>query len=213
MSCFFTAFGLIVVVQSLSHVWLCDPWTAELQSSLSSTISRNLLKLMSVESKMPCNHLILYRPLLLLLSILLSIRVFSNELAVWIRCLKYWSFSSVSSVQSLSRVRFFATPWTAAPGSLSITISWSLLKLMSIESVMPSNHLILCHPLLLSSNFPSIRVFSNESVLLFRWPKYWNFGKYSILPMNIQDRFPLKLSRASVPGCNSIQGCIILMWL
>ena len=88
-----------------------------------------------------------------------------------------------SSVQSLSRVRLFATPWTAThQASLSITNSWSLLKLMSIESVMPSNHLILCHPLLLPpSIFPSIRVFSNESVLHIRWPKYWSF-RFSISP-------------------------------
>ena len=83
----------------------------------------------------------------------------------------------ISSVQSLSRVRLFVTPWTAACPSLSITNSWSLLKLMSIESVMPSKHLILCHPLLLQpSIFPSIRVFSNESVLHIRWPKYWSFS-------------------------------------
>ena len=83
-----------------------------------------------------------------------------------------------SSVQSLSRVWFFATPWNAAcQASLSITNSWSLLKLMSIESVMPSNHLIFCHPLLLlPSIFPSIRVFSKESVLCIRWPKYWSFS-------------------------------------
>ena len=82
-----------------------------------------------------------------------------------------------SSVQSLSRVRLFATPWTAAfQASLSITNSQSLPKLMSIESVMPSNHLILCRPLLLlPSTFPSIRVFSNESVLHIRWPVYWSF--------------------------------------
>ena len=81
------------------------------------------------------------------------------------------------SVQSLSRVRLFATPWTAArQASLSITNSRSLLKLMSTESVMPSNHLILCCPLLLPPSIsPSIRVFSNESVLLIRWPKYWSF--------------------------------------
>ena len=79
-----------------------------------------------------------------------------------------------SSVQSLSHVRLFATPWTAArQTSLSITNSWSLLKLMSIESVMPSNHLILCHPLLFPpSIFPSVRIFSSESVLCIRWPKY-----------------------------------------
>ena len=84
----------------------------------------------------------------------------------------------ISSVQSLSWVRLFATPWTAArQASLSITNSQSLLKLMSIESVMPSNHLILCRTLLLlPSVFPSIRVFSNESVLRIRWPKYWSFS-------------------------------------
>ena len=83
-----------------------------------------------------------------------------------------------SSVQSLSRVQLFATPWTAAlQASLSITNSRSLLKLISIESVMPSNHLILCRPLpLLPSIYLSIRVFSNESVLRIRWPKYWNFS-------------------------------------
>ena len=81
-------------------------------------------------------------------------------------------------VQLRSCVQFFATPWTAAhQASLSFTISWSLLKLVSIKSVMPSNHLILCHPLLLlPSVFPSIRVFSNESALHVRGPKYWSFG-------------------------------------
>ena len=86
---------------------------------------------------------------------------------------------------SLSHVRLFATPWTAAhQATLSITNSQSLLKLMSIESVIPSNHLILCHPLLLPpSIFPSIRVFSNELVLHIRWPKYWSFS-FSISPSN-----------------------------
>ena len=90
-----------------------------------------------------------------------------------------------SSVQSLSCFRLFATPWTAArQASLSITKSWSLLRLMSIMSVMPSNHLILCHPLfLLPSIFPSIRVFSNESVLHIMWPKCWSFS-FSISPSN-----------------------------
>ena len=90
-----------------------------------------------------------------------------------------------SSVQSLSHVLLFATPWTAArQASLSITNSQSLLKLMSIMSVMPSNHLTLCCPhLLLPSIFPSIRVFSNESALRIRWPKYWNFS-FSISPSN-----------------------------
>ena len=85
-----------------------------------------------------------------------------------------------NSVQSVSHVQLFATPWTTAPqGSLSI-----ILKLMSVESMMPSNHLILCHPLLLlPSIFPTIRVFSNESALCIRWPKYWSFS-YSISPSN-----------------------------
>ena len=89
------------------------------------------------------------------------------------------------SVQSLSHVQLFATPWTALhQASLSITNSQSLLKLMSIESVMPSNHFILCHPLfLLPSIFPSIRVFSDESALCIRWPKYWSFS-FSISPSN-----------------------------
>ena len=87
--------------------------------------------------------------------------------------------------QSLSHVQLFATSWTVAhQASLSFTISQRLLKLMSIESVMPSNHLILCHPLLLPpSIFPIIRVFSNESVLCIRWPKYWGFS-FSISPSN-----------------------------
>ena len=88
-------------------------------------------------------------------------------------------------IQSLSHVQLFATPWTAAHQvSLSFTIFQSLLKLMSIESVMPSNHLILCRPLLLlPSIFPSIRVFSNESAFLIMWPKYWSFS-FSISPSN-----------------------------
>ena len=90
-----------------------------------------------------------------------------------------------TSVQSLNRVRLFVIPWTAAhQASLSIISSQSLLKLMSIELVIPSNHLILCHPLLLPpSIFPSNRVFSSESVLCFRWPKYWSFS-FSISPSN-----------------------------
>ena len=90
-----------------------------------------------------------------------------------------------SSVQSLSRVRLFATPWIAArQASLSITISWSPLRLTSIESVMPSSHLILCHPLLLLPPIPSnIRVFPSESTLLMRWPKYWSFS-FNISPSN-----------------------------
>ena len=96
-------------------------------------------------------------------------RFFTNQFAV---------------VESLNHVQLFVTPWTAAHRAfLSITNSRSLLKLMSIESVMPSKRLILCHPLLLPSIFPSIRVFSNESVLHIRWPKYWSFS-FSINPSN-----------------------------
>ena len=92
-------------------------------------------------------------------------------------------FSQFSSFQSLSRVQLFAIPWTAAHlASLSITNSRSLRKLMSIKSVIPSNHFILCHPLLPPSIFPSIRVYSNKSVLRNRWPTYWSFS----FSMNIQ---------------------------
>ena len=92
---------------------------------------------------------------------------------------------SFSSVQSLSRIQLFATPWTAAhQASLSITNSQRFLKLMSIETMIPSNHLILCHPLLLlPSIFPHSRVFSSESILHIRWPKYWSFS-FSISPSN-----------------------------
>ena len=101
--------------------------------------------------------------------------------------------SQLSSVQLLSHVWLFVIPWTAAhQASVSITNSWSLPKLMSIESVMPSSHLILCHPFpLWPSIFLSIRVFSNESVLHIRWPKYWSFS-FSISPSNeYQDWSPL----------------------
>ena len=101
-------------------------------------------------------------------------------------CIQVASCSEyISSVQSLSRVWLSATPWTTVrQASLSITNTQSLLKLMSIESVMPSNYLILCHPLFLPpSIFLSIRVFSNESVLPIRWPKYWSFS-FNISPSN-----------------------------
>ena len=117
-----------------------------------------------------------------------------NLICLWVfgnfqsyKTLCFISFDSViiqfSSVQLLSCVRLFATPWTAAhQASLSITNSQNLLKLKSIESVMPSNHLILCRPLLLLPSIPpSIRVFSNESTLHMRWPKYWSFS-FSISP-------------------------------
>ena len=102
------------------------------------------------------------------------------------RCTTYFGiYSAFSSFQLLTRVRPFATSWTAAcQASLSITNSQSLFRLLSIESVMPSSHLILCRPLLLSpSIFPSIRVFSDESAICIRWPKYWNFS-FNISPSN-----------------------------
>ena len=103
---------------------------------------------------------------------------------------------SLVALQLLSCVRLFATPWTAAgKASLSFTISQSLLKLMSIESVIPSNQLILCHPLLLlPSIFPSIKVFCKELALHIRWPECWSFNSASVLPMNIQYWFPLGLT-------------------
>ena len=123
-----------------------------------------------------------------------SLTVIVSKSTLWARALSVskkdflqenHKYNIHSSVQLLSRVWLFAIPWAAArQASLSITNSKSLPKLMSIESVMPSNHLILCHPLLLlPSIFPSIRVFSNESVLLIRWPNYWSFS-YSISPSN-----------------------------
>ena len=95
------------------------------------------------------------------------------------------SMLAVPVIQSLSHVRLSAIPWTAAcQASLSFTISWSLVKLMPIESVIPFHHLILCHPLLcLPSIFPSIRIFSKESALPNKWPKYWSFS-FSVSPSN-----------------------------
>ena len=104
---------------------------------------------------------------------------------IYIHCI--YSIYQIRSDQSLSRVRLFATPWIAArQTSLSITNSWSSLRLTSIESVMPSSHLILCRPLLLLPPMPpSIRVFSNESTLHMRWPKYWSFSFSIILSKEI----------------------------
>ena len=121
-------------------------------------------------------------------------RLFSLTLSVYLQChdlnkIRIVSFVAVAVVQLLSHVQLFVTPWTAAlQSSLSFIISWSLLKLMSIESVMPSNPLILCQPLLLlPSIFPNISVFSNELALHIRRPKYWSFSfSLSISPpMNI----------------------------
>ena len=125
---------------------------------------------------------------------LLLIYSFNAVFIHWYYSLKHYQYHQLrfteqsvqfSSLQSLSRVRLFATPWTAGcQASPSITNSLSLPKLMSIESVMPSNHLILCYPLLLlPSIFPNIRVFSNESVLCIRWPKHWSFS-FNISPSN-----------------------------
>ena len=134
---------------------------------------------------------LLYHPTLTCLNDLAPWNIREKRLTFHLRALVYGNYSSVvllvsvSSVQSLSCVRLFETPWIAArQTSLSITNSRRLLKLMSIESVMPSNHLILCCPLLLlPSIFPSLRVFSNELVLHIRWPKYWRFS-FSINPSN-----------------------------
>ena len=119
--------------------------------------------------------------------------VSQTNFSTTVRAILFFSHSSTSltcgllfsSVQSFSQVQLFMTPWTAAhQASLSITNSQSLLKPMSIESVMPSNHLILCRPLLLQpSIFTNIRVFPNESVLLIRWPKYWSVS-FSFSPSN-----------------------------
>ena len=111
-------------------------------------------------------------------------------------CLLHFILLGRKKVQSLSCVQLFATPWTAAcQASLSITNSWSFLRLVSIELVMPSNHLILCRfLLLLPSIFPSIRVFPNESVVYIRWPSIGVSASTSVLPMNMQDWFPLGLT-------------------
>ena len=119
----------------------------------------------------------------------------SNNLkSVYFILIDHLRWSLVHLIQSLSSVQLFATPSnTARQASVFITNSWSLFKLMSMESVMPSNHLILCHPLLLlPSIFPSIGVFSNESVLCIRWPKFGASASASVLPMNIQDWSPLE---------------------
>ena len=119
---------------------------------------------------------------------MICITILEDEKLLLLSMIRMWPvffLSAQGSVQSLSHMRLFATPWTVArQDSVSITSSRSLRKLMSIESVMPSNHFILCCPLLLlPSIFPSIRVFSNGSVLRIRWPEYWSFS-FSISPSN-----------------------------
>ena len=184
------------LVKWLSHVQLlATPWAAAHQASLSITNSRSLLKPMSIELVMPSSHLILCCPLLSP-SICASIRVLSNELVLHIRWPKYWSFSwSISPANEYSGLISFrmdwlyllaAIPWTAVcQASLSFTISQSVLKPLFIESMTPSNHLILCCPLLyLSSISSSIRVLvSSESALCIRWTNYWSFS-FSISPSN-----------------------------
>ena len=155
-----------------------NPWAAACQDSLSITNSQSLLKLTSFEPVMPSNHLILCCPNLLPPSIFPSIRVFSNVF---------------SSVQSLSRVRLFATPWTAArQASLSITSSWSLPRLMSIESVMPSNRLISVVPSPLAFNLSQHQGFFQMSQLFASGGQ--NIGVSAstwVLPMNTEDWFSL----------------------
>ena len=179
-------------------------WTAARQTSLSFTISQSLLKLMSIESVMPCNHLILCHPLLLLPSVFPSIRVFSSELALHMAKgrPKLWSFSfSISpSNEHLGLISFkivlFCCCSVGNHVQLCDLMDCSTADFLVLhhlpefaqtyvhQSVMPSNHLILCWALLLlPSIFPSIRVFSNESVLCIRWPKYWSFS-LSISPSN-----------------------------
>ena len=159
-------------IQSLSRVLLfMTPWTAARQASLSITNSRSSLKLMSIELVMPSNHLIFCHPLLLL----------------WKCCTQF------SSVQSLSHVWLFATPWTTAhQASLSITNSQSPPRPMSIELVMPSNHLIFCRPLLLlPSIFPSIRVFQMSQLFTSSGQSIGVSASISVIPMNTQDWSPL----------------------
>ena len=193
-------------VQSLSHVWFFA-WTAACQASLSITSSQSLLKLMSIESATPSDHLILCRPLLLLPSIFPSIRVFSNELALFqIRWPKYWSFSfSISTSNEYSGLISFRIDWfgllavQGSPKSLLQHCPSPTPRACSnspfIDMVMLSNHLILCCPLLLPpSIFPSIRVFSNESALHIRWPKTGVSASTSVLLMNIHDWSPLGLT-------------------
>ena len=128
------------------------------------------------------------------------------------------TFSSFVIVQLLGHDWLFVTPWTAVcQAYLSFTISWSLLKLLATESLMPSNHLVLCHHLLLPSIFPSIRVFSNESALCIRWPKYWSFSfsisptsEYSgLISFQIDSFDLLAVQGTSTPQFNSINSSML----
>ena len=191
-----------VVVQSSSCVRLfATPWTAACQASLFLTISWSLPKFMSIKSVMPSKHLIICHPLILLPSIFPSIRIFYKDIIVInatnvtshgllnflssvSQCVQRLHTSKLTSSVQFSRsvMSDSATPWIAArQASLFITNSRSSFRLTSIESVMPCRHLILCRPLLLLPPIPpSIRVFSHESTLRMRWPKYWSFS-FSII--------------------------------
>ena len=160
---------------------LCDPMDCSMPGFLSITNSRVLLKLMS-------NELVI-EPTISSSVVPVSSRLQSIPTSGSFSISHFFASVQFSSVQTLSHVRRFATPWIAAcQASLSVTNSWSSLRLTSIESVMPSSHLFLCRPLLLLSPIPpSIRVFSNESTLLMRWPKIGVSALASVLPMNTQD--------------------------
>ena len=154
---------------------LCDPMDCSMPGFLSITNSRVLLKLMS-------NELVI-EPTIPSSVVPVSSRLQSIPTSGSFSISHFFASVQFSSVQTLSHVRRFATPWIAAcQASLSVTNSWSSLRLTSIESVMPSSHLFLCRPLLLLPPIPlSIRVFSNESTLRMRWTKYWSFS-FSIIP-------------------------------
>ena len=157
-----------VKVKSLNRVWLfATPWTVAYQASLSMGFSRQEYISFSRGSSRPRDQ--------------------TRVSLIGGRCFNLWEVCCCSVAKS------YLTLWTAAhQASLSFNISQSLLKFMSTLSTMPSNHFILCHPLLfLPAVLPSIRVFSNESVLCIRWPKYWSSASASVLPMNIQDWSPL----------------------
>ena len=151
------------------------PWTARWsnQSILKEISPEYSLKGLMLKLKLQYFVHLMWRADSLEKTLILEKTEGKRRKKIWGKCICH----QFSSAQSLSHVWLFVTPWTAAcQASLSITNCWSLLSLMSIESVMPSNHLILCCPLLLlPSVLPSIRVFSNESVLHIRWPKYWSF--------------------------------------
>ena len=169
----------MLCVAAQSCLTLCDPVDYSLPGSSAHGIFQvRILECVVVSSSgnLPDIGIELASPVSPALQVGLSLSTEPlRECAAKVHCPS--SFCQIQSVQWLSRVRLFATPWTAARQAfLSIARSCSLLKLMSVESVMPSNHFILCRPLLLLSIFPRIRVFSNESVLCIRWSKYWSFN-------------------------------------